>query len=51
MCVYVSVYVCLCVCVYMCTVFIIFYIHVQTLSQSKNSIFIGWRYSLAELVV
>ena len=49
MCVYVSVYVCLCV--YVSTVFIIFYIHVQTLSQSKNSIFIGWRYSLAELVV
>ena len=51
MCVYVSVYVCLCVCVYVCTVFIIFYIHVQTLSESKNSIFIGWRYSLAVLAV
>ena len=43
--------ICLFACVYVCTVFIIFYIHVQTLSESKNSIFIGWRYFLAELVV
>ena len=43
--------ICVFVCVYVCTVFIIFYIHVQTLSESKNSIFIGWRYSLAELLV